>query len=95
MPSTPDTARALDLARATSHAAESKTSLPSWTEEERLLVAAALLSLDKAARRARAKALSDAAQVLEDLADREVVQPALVGTYVRIAADIRALATTP
>ncbi len=73
----PDFARALELART--------ASAKPWTDEERLLVARALLS-------ARARALNDAAQVLEDLADKEVIQPMLVGVYVRIAADIRALA---
>jgi hypothetical protein len=92
MPSNADTARALELARLLARASETKAPAPAWSEEERLDVAAALLSLDKSVRHARAKALNEAAQLLEDLADREVMQPALVGTYVRIAADIRALA---
>jgi hypothetical protein len=70
----------LDLA----HTASAKP----WTDEERLLVARALLST-------RARALDEAAQLLEELADKEVFQPAMVGVYVRIAADIRALGTRP
>jgi hypothetical protein len=75
-----DSARALELART--------ASARPWTEEERLLVARALLS-------ARTHALEEAAQLLEGLADMEVMQPAMVGVYVRIAANIRALATRP
>jgi hypothetical protein len=73
-----DFARALDLART--------ASARPWTDEERRLVARALLS-------ARAHALDEAARLLEGLADKEVIQPMMVGVYVRIAADIRALAT--
>jgi hypothetical protein len=71
-----DFARALELA----HTASARP----WTDEERRLVARALLS-------ARAHALDEAAQLLEGLADKEVIQPMMVGVYVRIAADIRAL----
>jgi hypothetical protein len=71
-----EAARALELARTASDRP--------WTEEERLLVARALLS-------ARAHALEEAARLLEGLADKEVMRPAMVGVYVRIAADIRAL----
>ncbi len=76
----PDFARALDLVRA--------ASARPWTEEERQLVARALLS-------ARAHALEEAARLLEGLADKEVLQPSMVGVYVRVAADIRTLATRP
>ena len=80
MPSTSlDFARALELART--------ASAKPWTDEERLLVGRALLS-------ACTHALEEAAQLLEGLADREVIQPMMVGVYVRIAADIRALART-
>jgi hypothetical protein len=72
-----DFARALELART--------ASAKPWTDDERQLVARALLS-------ARARALEDAARLLEGLADKEVIQPMMVGVYVRIAADIRALA---
>lgn len=81
MSSTPlDFTRALELART--------ASARPWAEEERLLVARALLS-------ARALALNEAARLLEGLADQEVMQPAMVGVYTRIAADIRALGTHP
>jgi hypothetical protein len=81
MSSTPlDVPRALDLART--------ASTTPWTEEERLLVARALLS-------ARTHALEEAAQLLDGLADKEVMRPAMVGVYVGIAADIRKLATRP
>jgi hypothetical protein len=76
----PDFARALDLART--------ASARPWTEEEWLPVARALLST-------RTDTLEEAAQLLEGLADKEVMRPAMVGVYVRIAADIRALATRP
>ena len=75
-----DFTRALELART--------ASARPWTDEERLLVAHALLS-------ARTHALNEAARLLEGLADREVMQPAMVGTYIRIAADIRALEARP
>jgi hypothetical protein len=73
----PDPARALDLART--------ASTRPWTGEEQVLVARTLLS-------AREHALEEAARLLEGLADREIMQPAMVGVYTRIAADIRALA---
>jgi hypothetical protein len=87
----PDVDRALDLARALCRATETKAPSAPWTDEERVLVAEALLAVAKDAKRARAKALNDAARLLEGLADREVMQPALVGTYTGLAADIRAL----
>lgn len=76
----PDLTRAMELARA--------ASARPWTDEERLLVARALLS-------ARTQALNEAAQLLERLADKEVMRPAMVGVYTRIAIEIRELGTRP
>jgi hypothetical protein len=93
-PTAPDFVRALDLARLSlAQADQAPAPSVSWARDEQLLVAHALLSVAKAAQHERAKALDEAARILDDLADREVMQPAMVGTYVRIAADIRALAT--
>ena len=75
-----DFARALELA--------STASAKPWTDDERMLVARALLA-------ARAQALNEAAKLLEGLADGEVMQPMMVGVYTRIAADIRALVARP
>ena len=103
MPSTipepiPGLGRALELAR--SAVVQNPSTGPSaatpWTAEQQLLVARVLLAAARgaegAAERARARALEEAAEILDALADREVLQPALVATYVRIAGDIRALA---
>jgi hypothetical protein len=87
--SSPDLARALELAeRLTAAPAEA----PPWTREEQRLVAQALLSSAKAERKAARHALEQAAQFLEGLADKEVLRPDLVGTFVSVAGDIRALA---
>jgi hypothetical protein len=83
---TPDLAHALELAeRLVGQGARP------WTPEEQLLVARALLSAVKQERHARTRALEQAARLLEGLADKEVLRPDLVGTFVGIAADIRAL----
>jgi hypothetical protein len=81
---TPDLARALELAE---RLAAATAGAAPWTPAEQLVVAQALLSTATVER----KALERAARLLDDLADREVLRPDLIGTYTRIAADIRAL----
>jgi hypothetical protein len=83
-----DLARALELAE---RLASGAAVAPSWTREEQLLVAQALLAAARAERKATTRALEQAARLLEGLADREVLRPDLVGTFVGVAADIRAL----
>jgi hypothetical protein len=82
-----DLARALELA---GRLAFAPADAAPWTREEQLLVAQALLAA--AERKATRRALEQAARLLENLADKEVLRPDLVGTFVGIAADIRALA---
>jgi hypothetical protein len=84
-----DLARALELA---GRLAFAPADAAPWTREEQLLVAQALLAAAKAERKATRRALEQAARLLENLADKEVLRPDLVGTFVGIAADIRALA---